>query len=115
MRPKLPKAEPQDDLFRARLENLVDPRHALVRLAGLIDWGRFEAKFGALYTDGGPTANVHLMQRQADLLGAAVLRSQNPELSALGVAHLAGLGAGLWDWPTLRALPRERQTFRPPT
>ena len=23
------------------------------RLAGLIDWGRFEAEFGALYTDGG--------------------------------------------------------------
>ena len=68
---------------------------------------------GALYTDGGPTANPHLMQRQADLIDAAVLRSQNPELSALGVAHLAGLGAGLWDWPALRTLPRERQTFRP--
>ena len=53
MRPKQLKAEPQDDLFRARLENLVDPRHALVRLAGLIDWRRFEAAFGALYTDGG--------------------------------------------------------------
>ena len=53
MRPKQPAAEPQEDLFRARLENLVDPRHALVRLAGLIGWGRFEAEFGALYTDGG--------------------------------------------------------------
>ena len=37
MRPKQPEAEPQEDLFRARLETLVDPRHALVRLAGLID------------------------------------------------------------------------------
>ncbi len=37
MRPKQPKAEPQEDLFRTRLENLVDPRHPLVRLAGLID------------------------------------------------------------------------------
>jgi IS5 family transposase len=53
MRPKQPAAEPQEDLFRARLENLVDPRHALARLAGLIEWGRFEAEFGALYTDGG--------------------------------------------------------------
>ncbi len=52
MRPKQPKAEPQEDLFRARLENLVGPRHPLVRLAKLIDWGRFEAEFGALYTDG---------------------------------------------------------------
>ncbi len=49
MRPKQPKAEPQEDLFRARLQNLVDPRHPLVRLAGLIDWGRFETEFGALY------------------------------------------------------------------
>ena len=32
MRPKQPAAEPQDDLFRARLENLVDRRHPLVRL-----------------------------------------------------------------------------------
>jgi IS5 family transposase len=53
MRPKQPAAEPQEDLFRARLENLVDLRHALVRLAGLIEWGRFEAEFGALHTDGG--------------------------------------------------------------
>ena len=39
MRPKQPEAEPQDDLFRAQLANLVDPRHPLVRLAGLIGAG----------------------------------------------------------------------------
>lgn len=52
MRPKQVAAEDQDDLFRARLENVVDRRHPLVRLAELIDWGRFEAEFGPLYTDG---------------------------------------------------------------
>src|ERR687898_2374152 len=74
MRPKQPKAEPQDDLFRARLENLVDPRHALARLAGLIDWGRFEAAFGVLYTDGGrpglPTrlmVGLHLLKHMDGL------------------------------------------------
>ena len=46
MRPKQPETEPQDDLFRARLETLVDRRHALVRLTGLINWRRFEAEFG---------------------------------------------------------------------
>lgn len=66
-----------------------------------------------LYTDGGATANPDLMQRQADLIDTAVLRSENAELSALGAAHLAGLGAGLWDAQALRDLPRERQTFRP--
>ncbi len=79
MRPKLPKAEPQDDFFRARLKNLVDPRHALVRLAGLIDWSRFETEFGALYTDGGrpglPTrlmVGLHLLKHMDGLSDEAV-------------------------------------------
>jgi hypothetical protein len=38
MRPKQPAAEPQEDLFHAQWENLVGPRHPLVRLAGLIAW-----------------------------------------------------------------------------
>ena len=38
MRPKHATATPQDDLFRARLENLIDLRHPLARLAtGLAD------------------------------------------------------------------------------
>ncbi len=63
MRPKQSKSEPQEDLFRARLENLVDLRHPLVRLAGLIAWGRFEAEFGSLYTDaiGRPGLPTRLM------------------------------------------------------
>jgi transposase, IS5 family len=63
MRPKQPAAEPQEDLFRARLENLVDRRHALVRLAGLIEWSRFETEFGSLYTDaiGRPGLPTRLM------------------------------------------------------
>ncbi|HET7837503.1 MAG TPA: IS5 family transposase [Variovorax sp.] len=79
MRPKQPEAEPQEDLFRARLQNLVDPRHALVRLAVLIDWGRFEAEFGALYTDGGrpglPTrlmVGLHLLKHMDGLSDEAV-------------------------------------------
>jgi transposase, IS5 family len=79
MRPKQPRAEPQEDLFRARLETLVDPRHALVRLAGLIDWGRFETEFGALYTEGGrpglPTrlmVGLHLLKHMDGLSDEAV-------------------------------------------
>jgi transposase, IS5 family len=52
MRPKPPEAADQHELFRARLDNIVDPKHPLVRLAGLIDWDRFAAAFGPLYTDG---------------------------------------------------------------
>lgn len=67
----------------------------------------------ALYVDGGPTVNEQLMQLQAELVGRPVLRSRQAELSALGAAHLAGLGAGLWGWTELEALPRQRDTFTP--
>ena len=51
MPPKSPPPE-QPELFRSALVNLVDPRHPLVRLAGLIDWERFATAFGPLYRDG---------------------------------------------------------------
>jgi IS5 family transposase len=79
MRPKQPKAEPQEDLFRARLQDLVDPRHPLVRLAGLIDWSRFEAEFGVLYVEGGRPGlpprlmvGLHLLKHMDELSDEAV-------------------------------------------
>jgi hypothetical protein len=42
-----PKAKPQDsgakELFRAKLKNIINMRHELVRLGELIDWVRLEA------------------------------------------------------------------------
>ena len=52
MRPKQALPESDQELFRSRLENIIDARHPLVRLAGLIEWQQFEAAFGALYKDG---------------------------------------------------------------
>src|SRR5690242_19126260 len=62
MRPKRPDGEP-DDLFRARLSAQLDRKHALVRLAELVDWRRFERAFGPLYHDsaGRPGKPVRLM------------------------------------------------------
>jgi IS5 family transposase len=37
MKPRKPPAE-QDDLLRARLVEMIDMRHELVKLADLIDW-----------------------------------------------------------------------------
>ena len=74
MRPKRATATPQDGPFRARLEDPIDLRHPLARLAGPIDWGRFEAEFGALHTDGGrpglpmrPVVGPHLRKRMDGL------------------------------------------------
>jgi glycerol kinase len=66
-----------------------------------------------LFADGGPTRSDVLMQLQADVVGRPVLRAGDPELSALGTGHLAGVGAGLWSWSELSALPRRRDTFAP--
>jgi len=65
-----------------------------------------------VYADGGPTRNPTLMQLQADLLGRRVLASRTTELSALGVAHLAGLKSGFWDQASLERLLRDRTEYQ---
>jgi IS5 family transposase len=52
MTPKKTATPPTEDLFRARLENLIDLRHELAKLAGVIDWAQLEAEFGTLYVEG---------------------------------------------------------------
>jgi len=51
------------DLFRARLENILDLRHPLCRLAKQIHWTFFEEQFGPLYcaADGRPAKPIRLM------------------------------------------------------
>ncbi|MFC3196964.1 glycerol kinase GlpK [Parapedobacter deserti] len=59
-----------------------------------------EADAGAgikeLRVDGGATANKLLLQFQADILQANVVRPQITETTAIGAAYLAGLAVGLW-------------------
>ncbi len=49
-----------------------------------------------LKVDGGACKNDLLMQFQADILNAKVMRPKVIELTARGVAHLAGVTMGLW-------------------
>lgn len=62
MKPKK-KDAPQKELFQHELVELVDPRHALVKLAYLIDWGPLEKEFSAPFHDsfGRPAKSVRLM------------------------------------------------------
>jgi glycerol kinase len=46
--------------------------------------------------DGGMVENDFLMQFQADVAGATVRRPAIRQMTALGAAYLAGLGAGYW-------------------
>ena len=50
----------------------------------------------ALKVDGGACANNLLMQTQADVIGAPVLRPRCAETTAMGAAYLAGLAVGYW-------------------
>lgn len=52
MRPKEHRDSGQNDLFRARLDQIVDTSHPLAKLAAAIDWGFLEERFGAVYSDG---------------------------------------------------------------
>ena len=64
-----------------------------------------------LLADGGPTANRTLMQLQADTSGRRVRVARDRDLSALGAAHLAGIGAGIWDRDALEALERAGEVY----
>ncbi len=53
MPPKQQSSSPQLDLFRSRLESILNHRHELYLLRGLIDWQMFENEFGKLYAEEG--------------------------------------------------------------
>ena len=50
-----------------------------------------------LRVDGGATQNNLLLQFQADILKASVVRPEVTEVTAIGAAYLAGLAVGFWD------------------
>ena len=53
-------------------------------------------ELAALKVDGGACANNYLMQAQADIINAPVLRPACVETTAMGAAYLAGLAVGYW-------------------
>ncbi|MCZ2174937.1 MAG: glycerol kinase GlpK [Burkholderiales bacterium] len=79
-------------IARAALEAIAFQSAELMQ-AMAADCGRPLAE---LRVDGGAAANNLLMQFQADLLGAPVVRPRILETTALGAAYLAGLAAGVW-------------------
>ena len=63
MRPKERRETGEQDMFRSRLDQIIDLNHALVKLAKAIDWRFLEEKFGEVYTDkpGHPPLPTRLM------------------------------------------------------
>lgn len=79
-------------IIRATLESLAyqvnDVLGAMAADSGI--------SLSALKVDGGASANNFLMQTQADIIHAPVLRPQCIETTAMGAAYLAGLAVGYW-------------------
>ena len=67
----------------------------------------------ALRVDGGASANSFLMQFQANLVNANVIRPQVIETTAMGAAMLAGRAVGLWTDSDLRNLQSVDREFIP--
>ena len=63
--------------------------------------------------DGGASANDFLMQFQADILNASVVRPGIIESTALGAAMLAGRAVGVWTDSQLSSLQSASREFRP--
>src|SRR5271165_1359203 len=63
MKPRALRETGQNDLFKARLDQIIDMSHELVLLALAIDWAFLEAQFGAVYSNepGQPPLPVRLM------------------------------------------------------
>ena len=68
----------------------------------------------SLKVDGGASANNYLMQTQADVIGAPVLRPTCVESTAMGAAYLAGLAVGFWrDQAEIRKIWAVDRIFEP--
>ena len=81
-------------------------------------------RLAQLKVDGGASANNYLVQTQADISAAPVLRPRCVETTAMGAAYLAGLAVGYWqdladirkNWAVDRqfdpAIPEEHRQHR---
>ena len=83
----------KEHFVRATLESLAYQTHSVLKSMEQ-DTG---LAISSLRVDGGARANDFLMQFQADILGADVLRPECIETTALGAAYLAGLATGYWQ------------------
>lgn len=62
MRPPKPQENKEQDLFRERLDNIINMKHELVVLAHGIDWGHLDAHFGQFFSkDGRPGISCRMM------------------------------------------------------
>lgn len=70
-------------------------------------------KIRQMKVDGGACRNNFLMQFQANILNCRIIRPKFIETTVQGVAHLAGVIAGLWDKKSLQKIYEVDKLFSP--
>ncbi len=97
-------------IARAALEGIA------YQVADVLDAMQQDSGIGInqLRVDGGAAANNLLMQFQADILQAPVVRPKIIETTALGAAFLAGLAVGFWkDHSEIESIWQSDRVFEP--
>ncbi len=72
-----------------------------------------DIELASLKVDGGASENNYLMQFQSDILNVEVVRPKIIELTALGVAYLAGIAIGFWKVEDILNSFKIDKTFLP--
>ena len=100
----------QTHIIRAAQEAIAYQSHDLVRILER----ETNTVITELNVDGGASRDNFLMQFQADILNAKVIRPMVRETTALGAASLAGLAVGLWkDLNELKTLRKHDMAYMP--
>jgi len=102
----------KNHIVRAALESIP------YQIADVITTMEKEAKLSLkeLMADGGITSNKFVIQFLADLLNKPVATIGMPDVSALGAANLAGLGAGVYEsMEVLKKLNSDKKNYLPRT
>ena len=95
MRPKKPETTGEGDLFRARLEQIIDLKHELVQLAGTIDWDWIDREIAPLYSDKGrPGIETRFMIGLLMLKHIYGLSDEGASSNGSGLSVRAGTRAG---------------------
>lgn len=97
----------RNEIVRAALDSIA------YQIADVVKLMQQETGFTikSLKTDGGPTKNKYLMQFQSDILNIPVQVSNVEELSACGVAYMAGITLGIYDKDELMNA-MQRKTYK---
>ncbi|MCF6174497.1 MAG: glycerol kinase GlpK [Victivallaceae bacterium] len=73
-----------------------------------------EMDLNDMLVDGGAAMNNFLLQFQADISNLSIIRPQNIESTAMGIAFAAGLAVGFWEnSDELRTIKQQTRVFTP--